>query len=550
MAVQKTDIDFQALFASIVNTTDDAILSKTLDGTITSWNKGAEKIFGYSAKEIIGRPVSVIFPAHLLNEEKVIMENIRMGKYVAHYETERIKKDGTIITVSLTVSPITDVAGNIVGASSISRDITKRKKEEAELAEKMVYIEKRTTELSEVLLKYTLMDFSQQISISEKGDEMDAIAVGLNTVGEELQSHIDQLKESEERIKASQKIFSTVFYKSPVLNAITDSSTGKFIEVNDNFIKFIGYSKEELLGKTSFELNLIPDVDHRNRIVESIKKDGYSHDVLLEMRTKNGELKWVFTSSHVVKINDSSSILSAMVDVTERKKAEDQLLAVNKELEAFSYSVSHDLRAPLRAINGYAQMLNEDYGSKFDDEGKRIIDTIRYNAARMGTLIDDLLSFSRLGRKEVHKTVINMNELIEVMQNEMDKSLINNAKIKVDKLHKVKADYGLLQHVMFNLLSNAIKYSSKEKNPLIEISSEEKGNEIIFSVKDNGAGFDMRYYDKLFGVFQRLHTQDEFEGTGVGLAIVQRIIGKHGGKVWAEGKVDEGATFYFSLNKT
>lgn len=224
-----------------------------------------------------------------------------------------------------------------------------------------------------------------------------------------------------------------------------------------------------------------------------------------------------------------------------------ELESINKELNAFTYSVSHDLRAPLRAVNGYAEMLNEDYGTKLDDEGKRIIQTIRYNATKMGTLIDNLLDFSRLGRKEMVKTSIDMNELTEGVLMEINKSVEHHAEIKIGKLLPVKADYGLLHQIMFNLVSNAIKYSSKKEKPVVEISSKAKNDEIIFTVKDNGAGFDMRYADKLFGVFQRLHTQEEFEGTGVGLAIVQRVVAKHNGRVWAEGKVNEGATFNFSL---
>ena len=227
----------------------------------------------------------------------------------------------------------------------------------------------------------------------------------------------------------------------------------------------------------------------------------------------------------------------------------EELKNINKELEAFSYSVSHDLRAPLRAVNGYTQMLKEDYSSKLDDEGKRIIETINYNAAKMGTLIDDLLAFSKLGRKEVQKKEIDMNELIEGVLFDLNKSVKHCAEIKIGKLHKVTADYSLLFQVMFNLISNAVKYSSKKENPVVEIFSEENNGEIIFSIKDNGAGFDMQYANKLFGVFQRLHSEKDFEGTGVGLAIVQRVIAKHNGRVWAEGSVNEGAVFNFSLAK-
>ena len=234
-------------------------------------------------------------------------------------------------------------------------------------------------------------------------------------------------------------------------------------------------------------------------------------------------------------------------NVTERKRAEEQLLGLNKELESFSYSVSHDLRAPLRAIDGYAGILEEDYGKNLDEEGNRLLGAVQYNAKKMGNLIDDLLAFSRLGKKELTKTDINMNELVEGALYELNKSTKHAAKVEIGDLHPAKGDYGLINQVIINLLSNAIKYSSKVKEPLVEISSEKTDNELIYSVKDNGAGFDMRYVNKLFGVFQRLHTMDEFEGTGVGLAIVQRIMAKHGGRVSAEGEKNKGAIFKFSL---
>jgi signal transduction histidine kinase len=231
------------------------------------------------------------------------------------------------------------------------------------------------------------------------------------------------------------------------------------------------------------------------------------------------------------------------------KKAEEKLIDINKDSESFSYSISHDLRAPLRAIKGYAQIFSEDYGGKLDTEGIRLLDTIQYNALKMGKLIDDLLALSHLGRKEILKTEVDMNILTQNVINDINTTITHKAEINTSILHTVKADYNLLYQVMTNLVSNAIKYSSKAENPVVEISSEEKNGEIIYTVNDNGAGFDMEYADKLFGVFQRLHSQEEFEGTGVGLAIVQRIISKHGGKVWAKGIVNEGAVFTFTLGK-
>jgi PAS domain S-box-containing protein len=224
-----------------------------------------------------------------------------------------------------------------------------------------------------------------------------------------------------------------------------------------------------------------------------------------------------------------------------------QVTQLNKELEAFSYSVSHDLRAPLRAINGYSQMLTEEFEQVLDDEGKRLLGNIKYNATKMGSLIDNLLAFSRLGRKEPIKSEIDMNDMLDGVLHELSKSVTHNTEIIAGKLHSVPGDYGLIHQVLFNLVSNAVKYSSKKEKPVVEIKSEEQNGEVVFSVKDNGAGFNMKYADKLFGVFQRLHTNEEFEGTGVGLAIVQRIISKHDGRTWAEGVPGKGATFYFSL---
>lgn len=222
--------------------------------------------------------------------------------------------------------------------------------------------------------------------------------------------------------------------------------------------------------------------------------------------------------------------------------------AANKELEAFSYSISHDLRAPLRAIDGFSGILLEDYSDKLDEDGNRLLEVVRQNAQNMGQLIDDLLAFSRLGRKAVEPSPIDMTDLAKSVFEELNASdSERRPQLKIENIPPAQGDRALMRQVFVNLLSNATKYSRLKDQPLIEVGgSTENGNNIYY-VKDNGAGFDMQYANKLFGVFQRLHGPEEFEGTGVGLAIVQRIIHRHGGRVWAEGKVNEGATFYFTL---
>jgi PAS domain S-box-containing protein len=364
----------RAQLAAIVESSDDVIIGKTLEGTITSWNKGAEKIYGYSAEEAVGQPVSMLVPPERPNEIPRILESIRRGEKVDHFETMRVTKDGRKLDISLTVSPIRNSAGDIVGASTIARDITGRKEAEAEI----------------------------------------------RLLNEQLERKVRQ-------------------------------------------------------------------------------------------RTA-------------------------------------QLEEANEELESFSYSVSHDLRAPIRHIAGFAQMLQSRAASELDETGQRYLKTIMESGERAGRLIDDLLSFSRMRRTEMHEGAVDMarlvRELLPDLEFETDGRSID---WRIGELPKVPGDPSMLRLVLQNLFSNAMKYTRHRDPAVIEVDSTTEEAETIFFVRDNGVGFDMAYANKLFGVFQRLHGAEEFEGTGIGLATVQRIIQRHGGRVWAEARVGEGAAFYFSI---
>jgi PAS domain S-box-containing protein len=338
--------------------------------------------------------------------------------------------------------------------------------------------------------------------------------------------------------------------------------------LSGQWVKYTGIPESKQLGYEWLE-QLHPD--DRERAVaewnEKIKSEE-TFDVEFRIRRFDGEYHWFHTRAVPMRNSDGiiTKWLGSNTDIDTIRKAEAQLIdynknleqsviqrteqleLANKELEAFSYSVSHDLRAPLRAIHGFTKILSEDYDKILDKEGKRICSIISLSATQMSELIDDLLSFSRIGRSSLRPTKLNMKVIATSSANDL-KALEygKNTKFSIGDLDSVIGDPSLIRHVWNNLISNAIKYSSKAESPEITISSRRNGDSMIFEVKDNGVGFDMKYSDKLFGVFQRLHSESEFEGNGVGLAIVQRIISKHGGRVWAEAEAGKGATFYFSL---
>lgn len=266
---------------------------------------------------------------------------------------------------------------------------------------------------------------------------------------------------------------------------------------------------------------------------------------------------WILLGNMFAAILLLFAFIVILYEIEQRKKIQRaieksaaQLELTNKELESFSYSVSHDLRSPLRAIDGYSRIFEEDYQATLDDEGRRLLAVIRTSSKKMGILIDDLLAFSQMGRKRVEPTKVDMNGLLdeawlEICQHAQKDGLL----LQKEPLPMIWGDRALLRQVLVNLLSNAVKYSGNQAESKVEVAAVDKGHEIVYSVRDNGVGFDMRFYDKLFGVFQRLHTEQEFPGTGVGLAIAHRVVVRHGGRIWAESVLGKGTVFYFSLPK-
>lgn len=328
-------------------------------------------------------------------------------------------------------------------------------------------------------------------------------------------------------------------------------ANGIFVEMNQTELNWLGYSREEVIGKIGFR-DLLNDqgVKVFKEAFPEFMKTGFVSDLEFELIRKDGSVLPVILNSTAIRAEDGTYIKSrsTVTDNTDRKKSQDRILDLNRELEGFTYSVSHDLRAPLRSIIGYATILKEEYYDKMDDEARRVTEVIIRNTVRMGQLIDDLLDFSRLGRKQVSITPINMREVVESIVREQTEEIKDRKlAVKILDLEPAKGDLAMIRQVWINLISNALKYSSKKDVSKIEIGSYRKDGKKIYYITDNGAGFDMKYADKLFGVFQRLHKMNEFEGTGVGLALVKTIVKRHGGEVWAESKIDEGAKFYFSL---
>jgi PAS domain S-box-containing protein len=676
----------RAELSAIVESSDDAIIGKTLDGIITSWNEGARKIYDYTADEVVGHPISILIPPDLKNELPDILNRLRRGESINHFETTRLRKDGQRLTVSLTVSPIRDSMGNIEGASTIARDITARKLAEETLYKNAVRTQ-ALAELSRALaavhldyqavldatarsitefigdacairlvsdneqwlelaslyhpdektLSYLRMMLETNPLRTDEGlggqvlrsgqpvllptipperlkaivppaaspilehmsihsllvvplraqgkvigtltltrDEPDhpyspedqaflqdladraalsivnaRLYVAMQELNDELEQRVikrtAQLQESEEK-------FSKAFLASPAAVSIASLPEGRYINVNEALAKLTGYSKEGLLGHTSAELGLV-DATAREKIMDAIHTQGFAHNVEIQIHTKSKQVADVLTSIEQMELGGQPCLLSVNFDITDRKRSEVELQkakleleAANKELEAFSYSVSHDLRAPLRSIDGYSQALLEDYGELLPVEGHNFLKRVRSSTRHMAELIDDLLKLSQVTRSHIQEVPVDLTRLAESILAELQRTNPERkVRFRVAPDLYARGDLHLLRIVLENLLNNAWKYTSKQEQAEIEFGSKQEAGQTIYFVRDNGAGFDMTYADKLFGAFQRLHTTTEFPGTGIGLATVQRIIHKHGGRIWAESIVGQGATFYFTL---
>lgn len=741
--------------ASIVESSEDAIISKTFDGTITSWNSGAETLFGYTAREAIGQNIRMLFPPELLVEEETILEKVRRGEPINHYETMRLRKDGSPVWVSLTISPVRDADGAIVAVSKIARDITGRRNAEQRLKESSDNFEalvRATTlavwtagevgesdgiahwweeltgqnlaELGEwewleslhpddreparaawsyALAHKTLFDVEYRVR-NRRGNYQHFAVRGVpvfNGDGSFRQwmgtfTDITERKNAEEHLRESENRIRMFVEYAPASVAMFDREM-KYLAVSRRWIQDYGL-KGNLIGHSHYEIfpelperwkqihqrclageveksdeerferadgsvNWIKwevrpwldatgavggiivfseDITERKHAEDALRLEkerlektataspsvifsfrrspegkvslpysspavreiyGYEPEDLWEdcsqifARVRPDELEslqaainesavgmsifyqtiryqhplrgeiWLEISSAPTLEPDGSIIWHGVTgDVTERKQHEEEVLqlnesleqkvtertaelnAANRELEAFSYSVSHDLRAPLRSVDGFSLALLEDYTDKLDAEGQDYLRRVRAASQHMARLIDDMLNLARVTRSELKREDVDLSALAgEIVSRLRERQPGRDVAVRIEEDVWARGDERLLRIALENLLGNAWKFTSKREHAEIAFGLTRDNGHSAYFVRDNGAGFDMAHAGKLFGPFQRLHGKTEFEGTGIGLATVQRVVRRHGGEIRAEAEISKGATFYFTL---
>jgi PAS domain S-box-containing protein len=550
--------------------TSNASIEFDLKGNILSANKNFLEIMGYNEADLLGKHHRILVdPSYSESRAyKLFWNSLKKGVYQKD-EFIRVSKSGKFIWLFGSYNPILDISGKPFKILKIATDITLAKTQFLQLAVQAQEKEKRASELvvankelafqneekekraAELVIANKELKFqneqkekraSELVVANEElafqNEEKEKRAAELVIANKELKFQNEQKeKRASELVVANEEL--------AFQNEEKEKRAAELVIANKE-LKFQNEQKEQRAKEliiANKEL-AIQSKEKEKRAAELIiaNKKLAAENILKQKRKVEKQQR---AAELIVK---NRELAYQEKRTTELTLANDELKKAQEELEAFSYSVSHDLRAPIRAINGYTQILTEDHTDLIDEDGKTMLQAIIRNSNKMGVLIDDLLAFSKLGRKQVSSANINMAALIQGVISEITIEKDENIPIfEIDDLAPANGDASLIKQVWVNLISNAIKYSKYKSETRIKITSISQNNKIIYSIKDWGSGFDMAYYDKLFGVFQRLHSQEEFAGTGIGLAIVQKIVNRHSGTVWAESELNAGAKFYFSL---
>jgi PAS domain S-box-containing protein len=622
------------LLVAIIDSSDDAIISKNLNSVITSWNKGAQKIFGYTAEEAVGRSITMLIPEGRSDEEPAILNRIRKGEKIEHYETVRCSKDGTLLNISLTVSPIRDQEGNIVGASKIARDITEQRVTQNKLREseeqyrvtlasigdgviatdqqgqitflnpvaetltgwkKEEAIGKRLPSIFQIVNEYTREPVENPITrVLREGTIVGmanhTVLIGRDGTERPIADSGAPIRETDGTLKGVVLVFRDVTEShvaelaSQRLAAVVESSDDAIISKNlDGIImswnkgaeRILGYSAAEAVGKPitllippgrlSEEIDIMAKlragerIDHFDTV--RVTKNGTEIDVSLTISPIKD------MSGHIV---GASKILR---DVSERKQVERELQAVRQqlqdraedlenkvrdrtarlqemvtELETFSYSVSHDLRAPLRAIQQYADILAEDYNDKLDDQGRTYLKRITSSTSRLDALIRDVLTYSRVIRSDMLFESVDTDRLVREIVEQYPNFQPPHAQIEVESpLLPVQGHEAFLTQCLSNLVGNAVKFVVPGQAPHVRISTEKREGGVRICVEDNGIGIEPADMDRIFGMFERSDPEQKYEGTGIGLSIVRKAVERMNGKLGVESELGKGSRFWIEF---
>lgn len=476
--------------AAIVRSSDDAILSKDRNAVITSWNEGAERLYGYTADEVVGKSVRILIPPERDGEELEIVRRILAGERVEHYDSERVRKDGTRVAVALTASPIHGPDGEIVGVSIHARDV----------------------------------------SVIRRA-----------------------LDHSEAR-------FRSAFHDAPIgmsVFSVEPGSLGEVEQTNAEMTRLLGYTEAEFKRLAPGDLTHPADAVRERVLFEELaaRKRG-SYGLEKRNRHKDGRWVWVWLTVSILEGDGPRRLaLAHMLDITEQKEAEDSLERMrenlersNAELDQFAYVASHDLKEPLILVSAYARMLHERHADELDEEGRTFLGHVRDEAARMKSMIDDLLDYSRLETQADETVTVDLGDALDTALRTLAPTLEEaEAEVRVERpLPVVRGSASQFERLFRNLLSNAIKFRGDD-SPVAEVAGERTEDCWVVHVRDNGIGIDTAKADCIFDVFQRLHSQERYAGTGMGLAICKRIVERHGGRIWFEPGPAGGSVFKFTL---